>query len=128
MNDVLTTSTLGSLWVCLVVASASSSIAISITQTELFAPWRAWTDKVHYRLGYLFQCFYCLSHWVVFLGIAIYRPVVVRSGYLAVDWIVSAFLTVTLTTFTSGLMFKVFLMAMSKKVEEKRVKELFATK
>lgn len=106
------------LWSFLVIAIAASSISISITETDLFAPWRAWTGKVHYKLGYLFSCFYCLSHWVVFLGIAIYRPVVVSSGYLVVDWIVAAFFTITLSTFVSGLMFKVFMAAMAKKKEQ----------
>lgn len=123
MNEVLP-----ALWTCLVIAIASSSISITITETELFVPWRAWTGKVHYKLGYLFSCFYCLSHWVVFLGIAIYRPIVVSSGYLVVDWIVSAFFTITISTFISGLMFKVFMTAMAKKVKEKDFKELFAHK
>ncbi len=128
MNEVLTASTLASLWVCFVIAIASSSISITVTQTELFAPWRAWTDKVHYKLGYLFSCFYCLSHWVVFLGVAVYRPVLAHSGYLVVDWIVSAFFTVTLSTFVSGLMFPVFLAAMAKKVKEKEFKDMFSHK
>lgn len=123
MNEALP-----ALWTCLVIAVASSSISITIAETELFVPWRACTGKVHYKLGYLFSCFYCLSHWVVCLGIAIYRPVVVSSGYLMVDWIVSAFFTITLSTFISGLMFKVFMAAMAKKVKEKEFKELFAHK
>ncbi len=118
MTEFFASTTLPSLWVCLVIAIASSSISVTMTQSELFAPLRTWTDKVHYKLGYLFQCFHCLSHWVVFLGIAIYRPALIHSGYVVVDWIVSAFFTIALTTFTSGLIFKVFSTALAQKTAE----------
>lgn len=119
MTDLLPSGALLALWQCLVVAVAASSIAITVTQTELFRPWREWTAAKNHMIGYLFKCFYCFSHWVVFAGIAIYRPVLVASGALWVDWIVSAFFTLTLSAFVSGLFFKVFQAAMAKAMLEK---------
>ncbi|MCP1714160.1 glucan phosphoethanolaminetransferase (alkaline phosphatase superfamily) [Kerstersia gyiorum] len=124
MNPYLTNENLHALWACLVLAVAASSIAITITHTEVFAPLRAWTQKLGHMVGYLFQCFYCMSHWVVFLGILIYRP---RIRLLA-DLVVSAFFTLTLSAFVSGIFFKVFLTAMAMKVREKEVKEIMAKK
>ncbi|WP_215800530.1 DUF1360 domain-containing protein [Pantoea dispersa] len=94
--------------VCLAIVLASASIAMTMTQTELFAGLRAWTARKHASLGHLFHCFYCLSHWVVFAAMLIYHPTLLNSGWPLVDWIMTAFITLTLTTFVSGMMFKVF--------------------
>lgn len=99
--------------VCLMIALAAASISMTITQTELFAGLRRWTVKKNAMLGYLFQCFYCLSHWVVFAGMLVYRPYLLHSGMPVIDWIMTAFITLTLTTFVNGMIFKVFQMAVS---------------
>lgn len=111
---------------CVAIAFAASSISITITQTEVFAPWRTFTKRMGHMVGYLFQCFYCIKHWIVFLGIAVYRPVLVHSEYLFVDLVVSAFFTITISTLISGLMFKVFLLAMNKKTKELEINSMLS--
>ena len=93
---------------CILIALASGSISMTITQTELFAPLRAWTAKKNAMLGHLFHCFYCMSHWVVFAGMLVYHPLLLQSGVVVIDWIMTAFVTLTLATFINGVMFKVF--------------------
>lgn len=128
MSTALSPAIWDSLWVCFVIALAASSISISITQGELFAPLRTWAQKIGHMTGYLFQCFFCISHWVVFLGIAIYRPEITHSGFALVDWVVAAFFSLTISTLVSGLLFKVLLSGMAKKVRDKELKEMFAPK
>lgn len=128
MINTFNDASLGALWACFVIAVASSSISYSITQTELFVPVRAWAQKLGHMIGYLFTCFYCMSHWVVFAGILIYQPILVDSGYLAVDLIVSSFFTITISAFISGFIFKVFLTAIAMKLKEKEIKEIMAKK
>ncbi|WJD65107.1 DUF1360 domain-containing protein [Pseudomonas kurunegalensis] len=120
--------TLGALWACFVIAVAASSIAYTITMTELFVPVRAWSQKLGHMIGYLFNCFYCMSHWIVFAGVLIYKPVLLNSGYLAVDLLVSMFFTITLSAFICGFIFKVFLVAMAMKIKEKEIKEIMSKK
>lgn len=98
---------------CLMIALAASSISMTVTQTELFAAFREWTTKKNAMLGHLFHCFYCLSHWVVFGGVLVYRPALLHSGFALIDWVMTAFITITLTTLINGLMFKVFQAAVS---------------
>jgi len=93
---------------CLMIALAASSISITVTQTELFAAFREWTMKKNAMIGHLFQCFYCLSHWAVFGGMLVYRPALLHSGIAVIDWVMTAFITITLATLINGLMFKVF--------------------
>lgn len=128
MIHLINDNVFGSLWACFVIAVAASSISHTITQTELFVPVRAWTQKLGHMIGYLFTCFYCMSHWVVAAGILIYRPVLISSGNLVVDLVVSAFFTITLAAFISGFIFKVFLTAIAMKIKEKEIKELMAKK
>ena len=119
---------LGSLWACIVIAIAASSISYTITQTELFIPVRTWSQKLGHMIGYLFSCFYCMSHWVVLAGVLIYKPVLLNSGYLAIDLVISTFFTITLCAFICGLIFKVFLVAMAMKIKEKEIKEILSKK
>ena len=128
MTTVFSTDTLNSLWVCIVIALAASSISISITQGELFAPLRQRALQYGHMIGHLFQCFFCISHWVVFMGIVFYHPTLTHSGFILVDWVMAGFFSLTLSTLVSGLLFKVLLTGMAKKVRDKEVKEIFAAK
>lgn len=112
------------LWTCAVLAVAAASISITITQTEVFASTRAWTDTIHPMLGYLFRCFYCMNHWVIIGGVLLYRPILVRGGSIYVDLIVSIFFSITLSALVSGVVFKVFLTAMEKATREKELKRI----
>ena len=114
------------LWTCVVLAVAAASVSITITQTELFAPLRAAANKAGPMIGHLFHCFYCISHWVVIAGVAVYRPVIISSGMPLIDWTVSAFFTITLTALFSGLIFTVFLAAMSKMMKERALKTMLS--
>jgi len=126
MNQLFTSSHLGSLWVCVAIAIASSSISITITQTEIFAPFRRCSERLGHMIGYLFQCFYYINHWVIGLGIFIYQPTIITSGNLLVDLVVSAFFTLTLSVLVSGLMFSAFLTAIAKRTREAEIKEMLA--
>ena len=125
MNDTNIINGLIALWECLIIAFASASVAMSVTQTELFAPLRAFVAKRNAMLGHLFQCFYCFSHWVVIAGITLYFPVILDSGNPVINWLVSVFFTITLTAFICGLMFKVFLAAMTAHEKQHALKQAF---
>ena len=114
---------ISALWNCLIIALAASSISMSITQADLFEPMRNWIEKKNSVIDHLFKCFYCFSHWVVFAGMVMYHPQIINSNYIIADWLVSAFLTLTLTTFINGLMFKVFQSAISTHVLKARARK-----
>ncbi|MFW7222106.1 DUF1360 domain-containing protein [Citrobacter sp. BNK-42] len=126
MQHFLELPVLKALWSCIVLSFAAASISFSITQTELFVPVRNLANKIGHMTGYLFHCFYCMSHWVVFAGVLIYRPVIISSGFIVVDLLVTAFFTVTVTTFINGFMFRSFINAMAKMMKERDLKEMMA--
>ncbi|MFG6484866.1 hypothetical protein ACEWUX_27925, partial [Klebsiella pneumoniae] len=105
------------------IALMSSCISITVTQQEMFRPLREWMVKKNAMIGYLFSCFYCFSHWVVFAGVAIYRPVLVHSGFWLIDLAVTAFFTIGLTAMFSGIILKVMRNAIAKAIEEKEMKD-----
>ncbi|MEY8709890.1 DUF1360 domain-containing protein [Mangrovibacter phragmitis] len=94
--------------VCLMIALSSASLSMTITQTELFASLRALAARKNGLLGHLFSCFYCMSHWMVAAGMLIYHPILLHSSVGLFDWIMTAFIVLTITTFINGLLFKVF--------------------
>ena len=49
----------------------------------------------------------------------VYHPTLIKSKYIVIDWVVTTFFTITLTSFVCGMMFKVFLLAMEKSAKEK---------
>jgi hypothetical protein len=95
---------------CVVIALTCSGISMSFTQGSMFDPVRAWIMGKNKLLGDLFKCFFCLSHWLAFAGVAIYQPRPLHSTLL-VDLVVASFTIVTLATLSSGLMFATFFTA-----------------
>jgi hypothetical protein len=95
---------------CIVIALTCSGIAMSFTQGSMFDPIRAWIMSKNKLLGDLFKCFFCLSHWLAFAGVAIYQPRPLQS-ILLIDLTLSVFTIVTVATLASGLMFTAFFMA-----------------
>lgn len=95
---------------CAVIALACSGIAMSFTQGSMFDALRAWIMRQNKLIGDLAKCFFCLSHWLAFAGVAIYQPRPLQ-GHPLVDLIVAAFVIVTLSTLASGLMFASFFTA-----------------
>jgi hypothetical protein len=93
-----------------VIAVAAAAVSMSFTQGSMFEPIRKWIAARNKLLGELAHCFFCMSHWIAFAGVAIYQPRPVQSTLLA-DLVVAAFFTVSLATVVSGLMFAAFLAA-----------------
>ncbi|MGP8305563.1 DUF1360 domain-containing protein [Vibrio sp. YIC-376] len=123
MIELLNTPQAEALWICFVLAVAASSISITITQTELFIPVQNIANKCGHMIGYLFKCFYCMKHWVVILGMAVYHPRIIMSDFIVIDWLVSTFFTITVSSLISGFLFDVFIKAMNKKLKQKDVQE-----
>lgn len=119
--EIVWSNSAAALWMCVVIAVAAASISYTITMTELFAPVRAWTQKLGHMIGYLFTCFYCMSHWVVIAAVLIYQPRLIQSGSLVCDLIVSTFFTITISALACGLLFRVFLTAMAMKLKQKEM-------
>ncbi len=87
------------------LASAVSAISVTLTKSQLFASMRTWVRSQSRWLGKLASCHYCMSHWVSFVMVAIYQPVVVAKWW-PIDLLVSAFILVAISAIISGLITK----------------------
>ncbi|MGR7109792.1 hypothetical protein ACU63B_07445 [Klebsiella aerogenes] len=110
-------------WVCMVIALMSSCTSITVTQQEMFRLLRERMVKINAMTGCLLSCFYCFSHWVVLVGMAIYRPVLLNSGFWLVDLAVTAFFTIGLTSIFRGIILLMMRNAIAKAIEEKDMKD-----
>jgi hypothetical protein len=106
---------------CALIGAAAAAIAVSFTQGSMFEPLRKWLALRNKLIGELAHCFFCMSHWIVFAGIAIYRPRPLQLSLFA-DLVVAAFLGVAIATIVSGMMFGAFLLAGHTHVLRERLK------
>lgn len=79
-----------------VLALAVAAISLTITKAAIFKNLREWVDERSEWFGKLVSCPYCTSHWVSFILVVIYRPVIVPSAVWPVNLAVSAFVIVGL--------------------------------
>lgn len=86
----------------IVLALAAAAISTTITKAFIFAPMRDWIFKQNEWFGELFSCPYCMSHWVGFVLVAIYRPVLVEMWFI-IDLLISVFVLVSISAIVSGL-------------------------
>jgi hypothetical protein len=75
---------------CVIIGTASAAVAMSFTQGTMFEPLRKWISAQNKLIGELANCFFCMSHWIVFAGIAVYRPRPLDL-WLPADLVVAAF-------------------------------------
>lgn len=90
------------------LALAVSVVSLTIAKTKAFAAIREKIAEKSDWLGYLFSCPYCLSHWISFLVVAVYRPITVSSGIILADLAVSIFVIVALATVSSWVIYRAY--------------------
>ena len=95
---------------CALMGAAAAAIAVSFTQGSVFEGLRKWIAERNRLLGELAHCFFCMSHWIVFAAVAVYRPRPLQLS-MAADLIVAAFLSIAIATVVAGMMFAAFLAA-----------------
>ena len=83
------------------IALATAAMALTTSRARIFAPLREWVASKSSWLGELFSCFYCTSHWVAIVLVAIYQPVLVRRWFF-LDLLVSVFVVVSVSTLVCG--------------------------
>ena len=84
-----------------IISLAVSTISVTITKAKIFEPFRLIIEKKHKKLGELFHCPYCLSNWISFFFVLLYRPHIFINGLFLTDQIVAAFVMIELATFWS---------------------------
>jgi hypothetical protein len=102
-----------------VLAFSIAAVSFTVTRTVVFESFRNWvggaaTDetghKVVYDRPFLFKlcsCPYCLSHYLSFGAVIIYRPRLVHLFY-PLDLLVTAFAMIAFTMLVVGLMTRAF--------------------
>lgn len=56
----------------------------------------------------LFTCPYCLSHWIALILVAVYQPRIIDSGFGPLDFAMSIFVIVTLSTIIGGYLWRAY--------------------
>lgn len=88
---------LAAFWVSLVV----STVSMTLSKAKLFRGLREAVSQRSRWLGELIHCPYCVSHWISFLLVAVYRPCLTHCCIPVADYVVSAFAMVAMATIWS---------------------------
>lgn len=92
----------------LFLSLAVSAISMTLTRSAIFSTPREWILKRNEFLGRLLSCPYCTNHWLSAAAVAVYQPRPVSSETPGLDWVVSAFALVALSSFSAGLIHRAF--------------------
>ena len=87
----------------LYLSFAVASISFTVTESKLFRSFREWVKRKNTFLGELVSCGYCLSHWLAFAFIAIYKPRLFKSWWL-LDYFLTALVVAWMSAFQWVLM------------------------
>ena len=101
------------------LAFAIGAVSLTITKADLFAWFRDWLDRrarkprslLRHPFGWLstlFDCPYCMAHWITFVVMFVYKPLLISTGREWPDLIVTYFALVALGSLVSGAVFRVF--------------------
>jgi len=78
MNDII------------LLSMVCATVAFTITESKLFETFRNYMELIDDMVGKLFHCGYCLSHWISFLLVIIYKPLLFNSGYYLLDYFMTS--------------------------------------
>lgn len=78
----------GTLFTFFVLAAAIGTASFTIARAKVFESFRDWVEGKSEWFGNLFHCPYCVSHWLAWGAVAIYRP-----SLLGLWWPLDLFVT-----------------------------------
>lgn len=110
-------------WHCVVLALVVSSISYTMSSMEIFEPLRSFCSKQNKWLGSLISCFYCLSHWVTFFFVILYKPQVIPGSHFLINLLVSSFFIIQLSTYFTGFIYKSMKSAIDSKIRKIEIQE-----
>lgn len=84
------------------LAFSVSAVSFTIARTKVSEPLRTWVAKKNTWLGNLITCPYCVSHWLSFAAVGIYRPYLVQQVQ-PFDFLVTAMAMVAVSCIVTGL-------------------------
>jgi hypothetical protein len=102
-----------------VLALAIGAVSLTITKANVFEWLRAWIDRRARKprgflrrpfgwLNELFDCPYCMAHWIALAAMFVYKPLLISTGREWPDLIVSYFALVALSSLCAGAVFRIF--------------------
>jgi hypothetical protein len=101
---------LAALYRVVLIGVATGAISLLVTKSALLAPFHKWLGGRSPFLEELLSCPWCTSHWVGFLLMLVYRPLLLGNpvGWplAPVDWAVTLMAVVFVASLAAGAMYR----------------------
>jgi hypothetical protein len=88
----------------IVLGLAVGTAATTLTQSKIFRWLQTGTERVHPLVNDLFNCAYCMGHWVAAAAVFLWHPVNSTPVELLALWLA----TTGVAALTSGMIGKLF--------------------
>ncbi len=90
----------------LVLALCNGATSTSLTKTRIFRFFRTFVSSRSKFLGEMVNCTYCMTHWISLISVMIWRPRITYCGFAPLDYLVSVFAIVALSSIVSGIIYR----------------------
>lgn len=102
-----------------VLALAIGALSLTITKGNIFEWLRAWIYRrsrnprewVRRPFGWLselFDCPYCMAHWITLAAMLVYKPLLISTGREWPDLVVTYFALVAVSSLAAGVILRIF--------------------
>jgi hypothetical protein len=92
----------------IVLGIASGAVSMVVSRSTIFNSFHNWLEKRSVYLEDLLSCPWCLSHWVALVFTIIYRPLVITSWLIPVDYFVTVMVMTVIAAITARIIYSAY--------------------
>lgn len=89
------------------LCTAVAAVSWLLTQSELLGGFRRWVRKRWIPLGKLFDCYYCMAHWIAFIFVGAFDVNIVRT-FWPLSWLLSVLIVAWIATLLNAMLDKLW--------------------
>ena len=93
------------LYTLVILGAATGNIALFLAKSPLLNSFHDWLDKDFPLIGKLYDCPWCLSHYLAAFFMFVYHPVLLDSGPYWLDWFASWMVMVLVAVVVARLIY-----------------------
>lgn len=87
---------------------ATGAISMVVSRSAILNAFHAWVEKRSVFLEDLLSCPWCVSHWIALIFTIIYRPLIVTSWFVPVDYFVTVMVMTVIAAITARIIYSAY--------------------
>lgn len=87
---------------------ATGAISMVVSRSTILNSFHDWLEKRSVFLENLLSCPWCVSHWIALIFTIIYRPLIVTSWFVPVDYFVTVMVMTVIAAITARIIYSAY--------------------